>query len=147
MGVGAERPTSGDQSLVVRVAERPVWRVLVVLSALMGLPVLGEGPPPAGRWLRLDAAGVSVRDGKTIPWAALAEVRVPSPSVQRSHWRRWWPDSKQVSLVTTAQFTFARRAGVGADPALVIPLTWVDVSSADLIAAVRQWSDVPIREG
>jgi hypothetical protein len=110
--------------------------------------------------LRLDRLGVTVAGHETVAWNSIAEVRV---SGLKPRWQFWFPlGFRVVAFVPQPGTTLpslpmsSRRNGsrsrwlsrrrrrlYGSD--LVIPPSVLSASTQELTAAVRRWSDVPVR--
>lgn len=109
------------------------------------MALLGEWPTTSLRYLndveeqgwlvRIDAEGLTWRDGPRLSWPAVAEVKIPKAICPG------W--SRSVRVLSHAQVAWAARAGTR-PRGLAIPTT-SDVTTDDIAAAVRAWSDVPIR--
>lgn len=139
---------AGQQRGPLLIVENSDSKLLLLVRHVAALPILavalvGDGWPAAldllrghrtepGGWLvRLDAEGITWRDGPRLGWPAIAEIHLP----------RRWPG--RVRVLSRAQIAWAAKAS--ARPrALTIPRSR-NVTPSDIAAAVREWSNVPIR--
>lgn len=114
-----------------------LWIGLFIVPGLIGVRAAQRG-----EWtLRVDADGLHWRDGSEPPWAGIAQIRVSGPGNVLT--RLVGFGSYGLTVVTTAQADFARRAGTRPD-GRVVPALTLTASPEEIIAAVHRFSPVPV---
>ena len=129
-------------AVVLSIVLGGTWVLVYWLGGLVVLGGLGVRAARRGDWvLRVDADGMHWRDGRSLPWPGIAEIRVGKPANDPAG--RPFPGGGALTVVTTAQADFARRAGTRPD-GRVIPAHNLTASPDEIIAAVRRHSPVPV---